>query len=467
MKINRNLFRAYDIRALAMGENPDLNVEIMEQIGKAAGTYFVRKGRKEMVCGRDGRVTSPEFQEALIKGMLSTGLNVTNVGLATSPMIYFASCLEEYDCGCTVTASHNQMEDNGVKFVDTMSHSVFADELQKFPDFIEAQDFEVGEGELKEGSVFEEFKEKLWSMVEIKKPLKVVLDTANGVAGEYARKMFEHPMIDLEVMYEEVDGTFPNHEANPAKEPNMADLKRKVLEVGADFGVGFDGDGDRIGVVDDKGQFHMNDLVLALFAEDVLGRLPGRDIIFDVNGSKVLEQHIAKVGGNPVRFRVGHSYIEEAVDEDKAILGGEISGHFYFAENYYGFDDAFLAALKLMGLVSEMDGKLSEYFDNLPKFVSTPELRISCPDDKKFELIDWAVAEFKGKGLNVREIDGAFVEFDDDSWGLFRASNTSPKTTMRFEAKSVEKVNEMIDVFYEVLKVRDEFDVEPILGLKM
>lgn len=466
MKVNRHIFRSYDIRALAMGENPDLNVEVMEQIGKAAGTYFLRHGRKEMVCGRDGRLTSPEFQDALIKGMLSTGLNVTNVGLATSPMIYFASCLDRFDCGCNVTASHNQKEDNGVKFVDTMSHSIFGDELQKFPDMIEAQDFEVGEGVLREGNIFDDFKEKLWSMVDINKPLKVVVDTGNGVAGAYARKMFDHPMIDLEMMYEEVDGSFPNHEANPMKEVNMEDLKKKVVEVGADFGIGFDGDGDRMGVVDNKGRFHMNDKVMILFAKDVLSRLPGRDIVFDVTCSKVLEKKIAEFGGNPVRFRVGHSYIEEAVDQDKAILGGEVSGHFYFAENYYGYDDAFLAALKLMMMVSNMDGKLSDFFDDLPEMVSSPELRLDCPDDKKFGFVDEAVAEFKARGLNVREIDGAFVELDENTWGLFRCSNTSPKVTLRFESNSEEKMNNLADIFYDVLRGRDYFDPRPILEVK-
>jgi phosphomannomutase/phosphoglucomutase len=466
MKIDRNLFRAYDIRALAMGDEPDLTPEIMEMIGKAAGTYFVRKGRKQMVCGRDGRITSPEFQERFIKGVLSTGLNVTNIGLATSPMVYFASCLDRFDCGSNVTASHNQKQDNGVKFVDTMAHSVFADELQKFPDLIEADDFEVGEGNYNEESVFEEFYRELWSKVRIEKPLKVVMDTGNGVAGAWARKMFESEFVDLEVMFEEVDGNFPNHEANPQKEKNMEDLKARVVEVGADIGIGFDGDGDRIGVVDENGRFHVADKVLALFAEDVLGRLPGSEVVFDVTCSKVLENHIKECGGVPIRFRVGHSYIEERVDPDKAILGGEVSGHFYFAENYYGYDDAFLAALKLIEIVSEMDMTLGDWFDSLPEMVSSPELRLSCPDDKKFDFVAEAVAEFKEKGLNVKEIDGAFVELDENTWGLFRASNTSPNVTLRFESDSQEKVNKLVDIFYEVVSGRDYFDAEPLLGVK-
>lgn len=449
-----------------MGDEPDLTPEIMEMIGKAAGTYFVRKGRKQMVCGRDGRITSPEFQERFIKGVLSTGLNVTNIGLATSPMVYFASCLDRFDCGSNVTASHNQKQDNGVKFVDTMAHSVFADELQKFPDLIEADDFEVGEGNYNEESVFEEFYRELWSKVRIEKPLKVVMDTGNGVAGAWARKMFESEFVDLEVMFEEVDGNFPNHEANPQKEKNMEDLKARVVEVGADIGIGFDGDGDRIGVVDENGRFHVADKVLALFAEDVLGRLPGSEVVFDVTCSKVLENHIKECGGVPIRFRVGHSYIEERVDPDKAILGGEVSGHFYFAENYYGYDDAFLAALKLIEIVSEMDMTLGDWFDSLPEMVSSPELRLSCPDDKKFDFVAEAVAEFKEKGLNVKEIDGAFVELDENTWGLFRASNTSPNVTLRFESDSQEKVNKLVDIFYEVVSGRDYFDAEPLLGVK-
>lgn len=467
MKLNRTIFRSYDVRALAMGEGALLDADVMEQIGKAAGTYFVRKGRKEMVCGRDGRITSPEFQEAFIRGVLSTGLNVTNIGLATSPMIYFASCQEQFDCGSNVTASHNQKEDNGVKFVDTNSHSVFGEELAKFADMIEAQDFETGEGELKEGSVLEMFKDHLYGLVDITKPVKVVMDTGNGVAGAHVRKFFDHPMIDLEVLYEEVDGEFPNHEANPMKEKNMEDLKARVLEVGADVGIGFDGDGDRMGVVDEKGRFHTCDKSLLIFAKDVLSRMPGRDIVFDVTCSKVLEHEIARWGGNPVRFRVGHSYIEEAVDADKAILGGEVSGHFYFAENYYGFDDAFLAALKLLAIVGEMEEGLSKFYDDLPKTVATNELRVSCPDELKFDLVDEVIAEFKSRGLTVREIDGCMVEMDDTTWGLFRASNTSPKITMRFESDSVEKVNELIDIMYDVASGRDYFDESEILGLKV
>jgi phosphomannomutase/phosphoglucomutase len=381
-------------------------------------------------------------------------------------MVYFASCLDRFDCGSNVTASHNQKQDNGVKFVDTMAHSVFADELQKFPDLIEADDFEVGEGNYNEESVFEEFYRELWSKVRIEKPLKVVMDTGNGVAGAWARKMFESEFVDLEVMFEEVDGNFPNHEANPQKEKNMEDLKARVVEVGADIGIGFDGDGDRIGVVDENGRFHVADKVLALFAEDVLGRLPGSEVVFDVTCSKVLENHIKECGGVPIRFRVGHSYIEERVDPDKAILGGEVSGHFYFAENYYGYDDAFLAALKLIEIVSEMDMTLGDWFDSLPEMVSSPELRLSCPDDKKFDFVAEAVAEFKEKGLNVKEIDGAFVELDENTWGLFRASNTSPNVTLRFESDSQEKVNKLVDIFYEVVSGRDYFDAEPLLGVK-
>jgi phosphomannomutase/phosphoglucomutase len=287
------------------------------------------------------------------------------------------------------------------------------------------------------------------------------------LAGAHVRDFFDHPMIDLDIIFEEVDGAFPNHEANPAKHKNMTDLEARVLETGADLGIGFDGDGDRLGVVDEKGRFHSCDKTLLIFAKDVLSRMPGRDIVFDVTCSKVLEHEIKRLGGNPVRFRVGHSYIEEAVDADKAILGGEVSGHFYFAENYYGFDDAFLASLKLLSIVSEMDHGLSKFFDDLPKTVATNELRVSCPDELKFGLVDEVIAEFKARGIKVREIDGCMVETDEHTWGLFRASNTSPKITMRFESDSAEKVNELIDIMHEIADGRDFFDASEILGLKI
>lgn len=466
MEINKNVFRAYDIRGI-VGE--DINADFALALGKAVGTFLTRLGRYNMCCGRDGRTSSPELQAAFIEGVISTGLNVHNIGLATSPMLYWAACIEDFDCGVNVTASHNPKEYNGFKIVDDHAHSVYGNYLQEIYAMMIEEDFDEADepGKHVETSIKDRYLAELHSKVKIERPVKVVVDTGNGVGGPFVRQLFGYDNVDLTVLYEEVDGEFPNHIANPEKYENLLDLSAKVVELGADFGIGFDGDADRIGVVDEQGNHYSCDLLLMLLARDALFRNPGATIIHDIKTSRVVENDIKNHGGVPIRTKTGHSHIEVAMHEKGAILGGEISGHMFFKEDYYGFDDAFLAALKVTAMLAASDQKFSEFFEDLPEVYSTEELRIECDDDKKFGLIEEVTEIFKRMNYDVLTIDGAFVELGEYSWGAVRASNTAPQLTLRFESNSKKQLNDTIDLFHKVLSDFDFVDPAALLELKV
>lgn len=461
--VPKHIFRAYDVRGLAMGDNIEINEYVANQIGKAVGTHFIRKERTMMVCGRDGRLTSESLQNAFIEGVLSTGLNVKNIGFATSPMIYYSVCTEKFDCGANVTASHNPKEYNGFKVVDNYAGSVCGPELEELYGLIQAQDFEVGTGTVESDSIIDRYVGELHSLVDVQKPLKVVIDSGNGVTGPFVRQMFDMPNVDVYPLYTEIDGNFPHHEANPEKAENLIELSAKVRELNADIGIGFDGDGDRVGFVDQNGEHYSCDLILMLLARDALTRNPGKTVIFDVKSSKLVENDIKENGGIPLRTKTGHSHIESAMHTENAIIGGEISGHMFFAENYYGFDDAFLGAIKMLEILSKSDKKFSEFFEGLHPIFNTPEIRMECPDDKKFGLIAEVTAKFQDLGLKVLTIDGAMVELDDWTWGAIRASNTAPQLTLRFESDTKEGLEKIRAIFKEVLAdYSDLLDVSKI-----
>lgn len=465
MQINKNIFRSYDIRGIAIGDEIDITEEAALHIGKAVGSFLVRLGRKDMACGRDGRLTSDALQKSFIDGVLSTGLNVHNIGLTPSPMLYFAVCLDEYDCGVNVTASHNPMEYNGFKVVDDWAHSIYGDDLQEIYEMTVSQEYELGEGQYFEDDVWSRYKDRLHSMVEIKGNVKVCVDSGNGVTGPFVEELFDLPGVELVPMFTEVDGNFPHHIANPEKAENLVEMSAKIKEVGADFGIGFDGDGDRVGVLDENGEHYTCDLLLMLLARDALSRNPGRHVIFDIKSSKVVENDIDAHGGVAVRSKTGHSHIETAMKETDAILGGEISGHMFFAEDYYGYDDAFLAALKILAMVANFDGKFSEMFGGLPSVFNTPEIRLTCDDNVKFDLIHDLTEKFQDMDYDVLTVDGAFVEFNENSWGCVRASNTAPQITLRFEADSDDYLKEIIGIFVEAMSEYDYLDLSKLRSL--
>ncbi|MBI95962.1 phosphomannomutase [bacterium] len=464
---SEKIFRTYDIRGKAMGDEIEMDAEFALNFGKACASFLLKKGSKSLVCGRDVRLTSQEFQDHFIKGALSTGINVTNIGICPSPMLYFASSQDEFDCGVCITASHNPYIYNGFKVVGNNAHSIFGEDLQIMKKMIQDQDFIVGSGEYNEMDVSDRYFDFINSKVTIHKKIKIVVDTANAVLGPFLDKMFVNPNIEIVKLYDEVDGTFPNKAPNPQYAKNMLALSQKVKEVGADFGIGFDGDADRVGAVDENGKFYSLDFLVAIFARDFLSRNPGSKVVFDAKCSKVLENDIKENGGIPVRYKTGHSLIEQYMHQENIKFGGEMSGHYFFGEGYFGFDDAMYAALKLCEIYSQDDKTYSEFFSGFRQMFNTPEFRYAVDSDKKPIYVTNSKEFFESKGATVKDIDGSFVEFDDFSWGTFRASNTEDKISMRIESDSKETFNRIIDLYIEFFEQEGIPYVNEISSMKL
>jgi len=456
MTINHLIFRAYDIRGIAMGENPDLTAETIKLIGKGTGTYMKRKyGTKNMLIGRDNRLHGEELQKAFIEGIRETGIDVTDTGLITSPLLYYAVCKFGADSGVNITASHNPKEYNGVKIVGRSAHSVCGDELQEILKLIQNNDFETEEGrlEIKE-DIFETYKKDITARIKPAKPLKVVIDAGNGTAGKFAPDLLRALGCQVTELYCDLDGNYPNHEANPEEESNMRDLGKLVIQEKADLGIGFDGDGDRAGIVDENGKHYSADFLILLLARELLSQKTGSQIVFDVKVSRILIDEIKKLGGIPIMSKTGHSFIEARMHELGAPLAGEISGHLFFGKDhydYYGFDDAFFGACKILEILSKSDKKFSQQFETLPKMFTTPEYKTSCPDDKKFQIVKELTKHFT-RQYDCITIDGVRVNFDETSWGAVRCSNTSPNLTLRFEAQTKEKLKEIKKIMADEMK---------------
>ncbi len=463
MPVNPLIFRAYDIRGIAhkpASDKPvDLNPETAELIGKGIGTYLLAHSGPEIVVGGDNRLSTPEIKEAFIKGMLSTGCNVTDIDLASSPLLYYATCKLEMDGGINITASHNPKEYNGIKVVGKMAHAICGDELQVVLNIIEESSFTEGEGKLtKRDDLFDLYLEDMKKMIKIDRPLKIAVDAGNGISGKFAPDLFRAFGCEVKELFCELDGNFPNHEANPEDEENLTELI-EVMKTGEyDIGIGFDGDGDRIGLIDENGKHYAADLHLLLLAEDLLSRQPGATVVFDVKASQIVPELIKKHGGNPVMAKTGHSFIEKTMQEKGALLAGEVSGHLFFAEDYYGFDDAFVAALRTLALLGRDTKKLSEYFDELPKTCATPEIKVSCPDEHKFRIVDELKDHFVAS-YDCITIDGVRMLFDQDTWGIIRCSNTTPNLTMRFESQDKERLHRAVKVVADVMKKHPEVDM--------
>lgn len=460
--INPLIFRAYDIRGFAhipkSNGTPDLTPETINLIGKASGTYFKRNFGTNLALAYDCRLSNPELANAFIDGVLSTGCDVTVLGMAFTPLLYFSVCNFGFDGGASITASHNPKEYNGVKLVGKNAHSICGEELQEVLKLIQAQDFEIGTGVRKELDAFPAYTEKLKSIVHVKRPLKIVVDSGNGATGPYVKAFFEALGLTVIPLFIEPDGNFPNHEANPEEAENMQSLMQEVLKQGANLGLGFDGDGDRVGVVDEKGKHYQADLLLLLLARDLLSRRPGAKIVFDVKVSQVLIDDIRAHGGEPVMAKTGHSFIEKTMQDLGAPLGGEISGHLFFGENYYGFDDAFLGAARLLEILSRSSGSFSELFNDVELMASTPEFKSPCPDDKKFTIVE-QISKNLSEKYDCIKIDGVRVNFDANSWGAVRCSNTSPNLTLRFEAPNEARLKDIVQLMLLELEKYPEIDL--------
>ncbi len=454
--VNPLIFRAYDIRGIA---GQDLTEESMYIIGLATGTYFIRKGLKEVAVGRDNRLSGEKLQHAFIQGLLKTGGSVTNIGLAFSPLIYYATCALAFDAGINITASHNPKEYNGIKIVSKNAHSIAGEELQEICKLAETENFETGNGIYKEDtSIFEHYLEFIKNNHQLSRPVSVVIDSGNGITGMFAPTLLRSLGATVHELYCELDGNFPNHEANPELEKNMTDLKKTAVEKKAHIGIGFDGDGDRIGVVDHTGKFYSADLLLILLSRDVLSRHPGAKIVFDVKCSRLLEDDIRKHKGIPIMSKSGHTFMEAKIKQQKALLGGEASGHMFFAENFFGYDDALFAAARTLKILDEQNSNLKNLLSDLPSLYTSPEIKASCPDHRKFEVMSEIVDFFKKRYPSIT-IDGIRMNFNDTDWALIRCSNTGPHLTMRFEAQTSEGIETMKKIVFEKLKEYKEVNI--------
>ena len=456
--INPQIFREYDIRGIV---GTDLTPASVTSIGKAIGTYIRRGNGKNMILGRDVRSSSVEFCNILSKALNSTGCNVIDIGMVPTPVLYFALHHFNADGGVMITGSHNPPEFNGFK-ISQGFHSLYGEKVQELKGLIEVNDFEVGTGTTKQQAVLAEYMEKICSILEIPRKIKVVVDGGNGCFGivgpDLLKKLGQTP-IEL---FSEPDGTFPNHHPDPTVSEHLTDLIEKVRLENAELGIGFDGDADRIGVVDEKGNILWGDQLLTIFARDILSRNPGATIVGEVKCSQNLYKDIKKNGGVPVMTAAGHSLIKNKMRETGALLAGEMSGHICFADNYYGFDDAIFAACRVLQIVAQSNTKVSEMLADLPETAYTPEIRIDCPDDQKFKIVRELTEIFREK-YEVIDIDGVRVNFDH-GWALIRASNTQPVLVLRLEAVTKERLKELVAVIKkqtDKYKPVIQFDYEP------
>ncbi|HAA83820.1 MAG: Phosphoglucomutase/phosphomannomutase alpha/beta/alpha domain III [Thermodesulfobacterium commune] len=432
MKVSPYIFREYDIRG-KVGE--DFTEEIVREIGRAYGTMVRRSGGKRVVSGRDGRLSSEALQRSLIEGILSTGVEVLNIGLTPTPVMYYSLFrLPEVDGGIQVTGSHNPPEFNGLK-ICLGKDTLFGKQIQALRELIEKEDYERGSGKVEDIEVLPDYIEYVSSNVELKRPVKVCLDPGNGVCALTAPEIFKRLNCEVECLFCEIDGNFPYHFPDPVVPENLKWLKEKVVSEGYEVGFGYDGDGDRLGVIDEKDNIIWGDRLLYVFAKFLLKKHPGAKVIAEVKCSRTLFEGVKKLGGLPIMWKTGHSLIKNKMKEEGAILAGEMSGHMFFADKWFGFDDGVYASLRLAEILSQTEQPLSEILKELPVMYATPEIRVECPDEVKFKVVERLVAKFKQEGLNVVDIDGARVEFPE-GWALVRASNTQPVLVLRFEAET-------------------------------
>jgi len=444
--INPNIFREYDIRGIAETDLTDATVEL---IGKAYGTYMREKGFIKFTVGCDVRLSSNRIKAALIRGINSTGGNVIDIGTAPTPVLYFSIIHFNADGGIMVTGSHNPIEFNGLKICEGIG-SIYGEGIQNLRKIVEAGKFLSGAGTTSESTILDEYKKMIKSKIHLKKPLKIVVDAGNGTGGPVAPEIWRDLGCEVICLYCEPDGRFPNHLPDPTVPKYVVNLRKKVLAEKADVGIGYDGDADRIGVIDNEGNIIFADRFLALFSRDVLAKQKGAKIIFDVKCSQALPEFIEKYGGKPLMWKTGHALLKTKMKEEKAPLGGEMSGHIFFADDFYGFDDAIYASGRLLQILSRTDKTMAELFQEIPYFFGTPEIRVDCADEEKFDVVAELVQYF-GKNYETIAIDGVRVLFGD-GWGLVRASNTQPVLVLRFEAKTEKRLSEIIDIFVQKLK---------------
>lgn len=444
--INPQIFREYDIRGIV---DKDLNEDVLERIGKAYGTYIKDFGAKVVSIGRDCRLSSPDYSKAMTRGINSTGVDVIDIGMVSTPMLYFSLYNLAVGGGVMITASHNPGEYNGIKLCREKD-SVFGEQIQRIREIAEAGEFATGKGSSSERDIEEIYVGFLKENIDMKPGLRAVVDYGNGMVGAIGPRVFREFGCDMKELYVTPDGTFPNHHPDPTVEENLAQLIETVRSGKFELGIGFDGDGDRIGVVDEKGNIVWGDMLVLVFARDVISRKPGAKIIGDVKCSNRLFDGITDAGGEAIMWKTGHSLIKDKMKVEKASLAGEMSGHIFFADKFFGYDDALYASLRILEIISRTGKSLSQLLEGIPPAISTPEIRVDCPEAVKFRVVDM-VKERLGRSYRIIDIDGARIEFPD-GWGLIRASNTQPALVLRFEAQTEDRLLEIRELIEGELK---------------
>ncbi|MFH1255970.1 MAG: phosphomannomutase/phosphoglucomutase [Candidatus Diapherotrites archaeon] len=484
MKIAKEIFRQYDIRGIA---GKELNAEAVEAIGKAFGSFLHEKGVKEAVVGRDNRKSSRELSEAVVRGLVAAGCNVVDLGEVITPMLYYARHHFKTGGGIMVTGSHNPPEYNGLKLAQ--GHGcIYGKDIQKIRELVEEDAAKIDEksieergqeypetggalqgtrglvekekfvkaaekGKYEKRGIAEEYAKMLEKKIVLgkEKKLKIVLDCGNGTASLFAEKIFMQWGCEVEPLFCDSDSGFPNHFPDPTKEENLKQLIEKVKETGADAGIAFDGDADRIGVVDEKGGVVWGDMLMVLFARELLKKRKGEKVLVEVKCSQALIDEVEKLGGKAIMCATGHSLIEARMREENALLTGEMSGHIFFADEYFGFDDAFYAAGRLLRILSNSRESLSEMLESAAKYYSTPEMRIDCSDSEKFNVVEKVKRYFKAQKYDTIDVDGVRVLFKNRGWALVRASNTEPKLIVRAEAKTSAELKSICVIVRESL----------------
>ena len=443
--MNPEMFREYDIRGIT---GKDMTEDDVVLIGKGIGTFLQKQGNRKITVGRDCRETSDSYSDKLIQGLTSTGCDVVDIGVCSTPVAYFSIRHLKKEGNVMVTASHNPREYNGFKMCSGYD-SVYGKQIKEILHIIEEKKFQEGEGIIETYDILSPYIDFVIKNINLTKPLKVGIDAGNGTAGITALPILKGLGCQVFDLYCDMDGRFPNHEADPTVLKNMEDLIALVREKKLDIGIGYDGDGDRIGVVDEKGNIVFGDKLMIIFAREILSRKPGSTFISEVKCSKTMYDDIEKHGGRAIMWKTGHSLIKQKMKEEKAELAGEMSGHMFFADRYFGYDDAVYASCRLLEIIADTGKTISDLLSDVPKTYTTPEIRVECPDDKKFDVVQ-KVTEYFRERYDVIDIDGARVLFDD-GWGLVRASNTQPVLVLRFEAMSEERLKEIRDLVESTL----------------
>lgn len=446
--ICRNIFRGYDIRGIYPSE---IDEDTAYTIGLGFGSHIKSIGKTNCVVGHDNRLSSPVLYNALIKGITETGIDVISIGLCTTPMYYYACIKLKVFSGVMVTASHNPKDDNGFKFAFDESGNCKGQEIQDFLEFILKGEFVTGEGHISTYDITNDYIDLFVNNIHMgDRKIKAVIDPGNGTTSVIVKKIYDKFPVNLIYINDESDGHFPNHHPDPCVEANLEQLKKKVIETGADVGIGFDGDGDRLGVVSGDATFIPTDIYMTLIVRDIINKVDKKEFLCDVKCSKTFSDEVEKLGGKCITYRTGNSYTKAAVRDLDLPFGGELSGHVYFRDRWPGFDSGLYAGIRLLEILTHTDKSVNELLANINRYYSTEEIKFKSSDDVKFGLIDKVKDYVIEKGYKYLDIDGVKVLFDD-GWALVRASNTGPNVTARFEASTEERLSELQDEFISLI----------------